>query len=151
MSGETLVAKLNLKKNAMKLFVALLFMSIFAILVDSGPSMHNPYYCYANDPIRPMLHRAGHATSYEIARRSNFTPLNPYESSNFQNSKINTFLRKKFLACTASRFWFLGVYSAWLPNVQAVQSMIDLGNSSVGQNLLHHQFNFFIKSSPGSR
>lgn len=52
-----------------------------AISADAGGSMHNPFYCYATDPIRPMTSMGGVITSYEAVRRFNFTTVNPYVSS----------------------------------------------------------------------
>lgn len=64
----------------MKSFVALVVLAI-AVSVDAGASMHNPFFCYASDPIRSMTNMGGVITSYEAVRRFNFTTVNPYLSS----------------------------------------------------------------------
>lgn len=65
----------------MKFVVALLGVLFLAVTADAGASMHNPFYCYATDPIRPMTNMAATVTSYEAIRRFNFTTVNPYRSS----------------------------------------------------------------------
>lgn len=55
-----------------------------AVTVDAGASMHNPFYCYATDPIRSMTNMASYIASYEAVRRFNFTTASPYRSSKSQ-------------------------------------------------------------------
>lgn len=64
----------------MKIFVALGVLA-FVISADAGPSMHNPHYCYATDPIRSTTLMASIFTSYEAIRRFNFSTVNPNTSS----------------------------------------------------------------------
>ncbi len=65
----------------MKFLVALGLFASLAISADAGASMHNSFYCYATDNIRPMTNMAATLTSYEAIRRFNFTTVNPYVSS----------------------------------------------------------------------
>lgn len=65
----------------MKFVVALLGVLYLTVKADAGASMHNPFYCYATDPIRSMTNMATGLTSYEAIRRFNFTTVNPYRSS----------------------------------------------------------------------
>lgn len=64
----------------MKFVVTLLGVLFLAVTADAGASMHNPFYCYATDPIRPSTNMAATVTSYEAIRRFNFTAVSPYRS-----------------------------------------------------------------------
>lgn len=64
----------------MRLLVALEIL-ILIISAETGPSMHNPHFCYTTDPIRSVATMNGIATSYEAVRRLNITTVSPYESS----------------------------------------------------------------------
>lgn len=65
----------------MKFFVAVLGLLSMSVSTDAGASMHNPFYCYTTDPIKPMSSMLATITSYEATRRFNFTTVNPYVSS----------------------------------------------------------------------
>ncbi|KAG4069951.1 hypothetical protein HA402_015175 [Bradysia odoriphaga] len=105
----------------MKFVVALLGVLFLAVTADAGASMHNPFYCYATDPIRPMTNMASVFTSYEAIRRFNFTTVNPYRST-----------------CTPSRFWYMGRYGARFPHPIGMQEMIDFAESSVQDDIVRN-------------
>lgn len=126
--------KLKLQLNiAMKFFVALGLLAL-VIVANAGVSMHNPFYCYMTDPIRPMTNMHATASSYEAVRRFNFTTTNPYISSEdsiiFYNYCyfVNDLL---CIACTPSRFWYIGRYGGRFPHPDLMQEIIDLMESSV--------------------
>lgn len=82
----------------MQLFVATFgLLSFFVISSDAGASMHNPFYCYANDNIRPQINIASLLTSYEAVRRFNFTTVNPYVSSKAFLTNWEYFVQKKWI------------------------------------------------------
>lgn len=64
----------------MKFFVVLITLML-TISADAGASMHNPFFCYANDTIRSMTNMFSVVTSYEAIRRFDFATVNPYASS----------------------------------------------------------------------
>lgn len=80
----------------MKFFVVLGVL-VSSILVDAGPSMNNPFFCYITDPIRSMTNMHATATSYEAIRRFNFTTVNPYISSKNTLELVNNFDKKELL------------------------------------------------------
>lgn len=63
------------------MLVVLLLILYLVAAINSGPSMHNPYFCYTTDPIRSFTNMFGGDTSYEAIRRFNFTTVNRYISS----------------------------------------------------------------------
>lgn len=48
----------------MKSLVALVLLA-----VDAGVSMHNPFYCYSSDTIRPLTRMGSTETAYEAVHR----------------------------------------------------------------------------------
>lgn len=64
------------KKARMTLVVAYLglLVSVFVISADAGVSMHNEFYCYSSDLIRPQTRMHGTRSSYEAIRRASFDP-----------------------------------------------------------------------------
>lgn len=88
------------------LSVAHLFVcSLIIILAESNVSMHNPFYCYSEDPIRPQLEMLAIQTSYESIRGQS---INPNVSS-----------------CTPSKFWMIGRHGTRLPNLNEVTNMLE--------------------------
>ncbi|KAG4073282.1 hypothetical protein HA402_008628 [Bradysia odoriphaga] len=81
--------------------------------------MHNPFFCYATDPIRSMTNMGSVITSYEAIRRFNFTTVNPYMST-----------------CSPSRFWYLGRYGSRLPVASTIQTMINFVESSIQEDIV---------------
>lgn len=67
--------------------------------------MHNPFYCYAEDPIRPQL--------------SMFSMENPYELVRGRNIDPNV------SSCTPAKFWFLGRSGTRLPNRYEIDLMFE--------------------------
>lgn len=74
------------------LFVLLLAV----ILTEGGVSVHNPFYCYSQDPIRPQNSWFGIHTAYETNRGQSI------------NANVST--------CSPSKFWFLSRHGTRWPN-----------------------------------
>lgn len=113
------------------------FFVIFAVLltalaVDAGHSMHNPFFCYMQDPIRSITDMHSTITSYEAIRRFNFTTVNPYVQT-YPNRKLKTFYQSPYIACTASRFWYLGRYGGRYPLLDNLNAIIAFAESSVSR------------------
>lgn len=85
---------LNLK---LKMFsVSQLFLiSLTIILTQGGVSVHNPFYCYSRDPIRPQNAWFGIHTSYESIR------------GQIINANVST--------CNPSKFWMLSRHATRWP------------------------------------
>lgn len=92
-----LVSRVLSLETAMKFFVVLFGVLFLAYTADAGASMHNPFYCYATDPIRPMTNMAATFTSYEAIRRFNFTTVNPYRSSKARSVTVTRNFENNFL------------------------------------------------------
>ncbi|KAG4068683.1 hypothetical protein HA402_002374 [Bradysia odoriphaga] len=63
---------------------------------DAGVSMHNPFYCYSEDPIKPQIGMFGTKSTYETSRGRNIDP------------NVST--------CTPSKFWLLSRHGTRLPS-----------------------------------
>lgn len=104
--------------TTMKYVAALLGVLFLAVTADAGASMHNPFYCYATDPIRPMTNMASTITSYEAIRRFNFTTVNPYRSSKaFSNvlSTVEKMLKNNFFSLCSVEILVLGTIRCTFP------------------------------------
>lgn len=66
---------------------ALVF-SVFFVLSSGSVSMHNPFYCHAEDPIRPQTQMFAQETPYETVR------------GRVIDATVST--------CTPSKFWLIG-------------------------------------------
>lgn len=51
-------------------FVILGCLLTLALVAEAGISVHNEFYCYSTDPIRPQTQMHATLTSYETVRRS---------------------------------------------------------------------------------
>lgn len=95
----------------MKLLLALVALLGLVALSEAGLSMHNPFYCYATDWIRPQRQFHSVRTSYEAVRR---TQVNPAVSS-----------------CTPAGFWYLGRHGGRNPETPVLETMFDLVESTL--------------------
>lgn len=87
------------------LSVHLLVFSVFFVLSNGSVSMHNPFYCYSQDPIRPQTGMFSTTTSYETNRGRNIDP-----------SVSN---------CVPSKFWMLSRHGTRLPNITELTIMFE--------------------------
>ncbi|XP_037024280.1 multiple inositol polyphosphate phosphatase 1-like [Bradysia coprophila] len=94
-----------------KLLVVLI-LSINSLLTNAGVSMHDPFYCYAQDPIRPQVGMFSSITSYETNRGHNMVDPN-----------VST--------CTPAKFWFVSRHGTRL------QSRSELENIFANNERLH--------------
>lgn len=92
---------------ASNLFVLLLAV----ILSGANVSMHNPFYCYTQDPIRPQIGMFATKSSYETNRGRSIDP--------------------NVSSCTPSKFWLLSRHGTRLP------SRTDLGKIFEHNERLH--------------
>ncbi len=95
----------------------LFLLSLAAIATDAGVSVHNPFYCYSEDPIRPQNAWFGIHTAYETARGQNI------------NANVST--------CDPAKFWMLGRHGTRWPNPTELNNIwanIRLRNETVS----HH-------------
>jgi hypothetical protein len=83
----------------------LLQLMLIIPFTTAGVSLHDPFYCYTSDPIKPQLERFSHLTSYETARGNSFNP------------SVST--------CTPSKFWFVSRYGTRLPNTGEINDIIN--------------------------
>lgn len=91
------ISNLQFKIIHIMITVAHLFVFLFAIvLTQAGVSVHNPFYCYSQDPIRPQNGWFGIHTSYETNRGQTI------------NANVST--------CNPSKFWMLGRHGTRWPN-----------------------------------
>lgn len=74
----------------------LLLLSLAIVLTECGVSVHDPFYCYTQDPIRPQNEWFGFHTGYETIRGRNI------------NANVST--------CNPSKFWLLSRHGTRWPN-----------------------------------
>lgn len=96
---------LSLSHAIMEASIVLLIASI--VSAEAGVSMHNPYYCYSRDPIRPQVEIFGSLSAYETHR----------------GQMIDTTAS----SCTPSKFWMLGRHGARLPSASELTSILNHG------------------------
>lgn len=84
------------------LIVFLAFSSSYA-----GVSMHNPYYCYSQDPIQPQVEIFGSLSAYETHR-----------GLNIDTSASN---------CNPSRFWMISRHGTRLPSTTELTNILNHG------------------------
>jgi len=92
----------------MMVFTTLLVATVALLSVEAQQSIHNPYYCYMTDPVKPQNGMHANFASYGSIRRPIVDP---------QTS-----------ACTPSRFWFLTRYADRMPFAGSMREMMDLAN-----------------------
>lgn len=76
--------------------VHIVVISLFVVVSNGSVSMHNPFYCYSEDPIRPQITMFATETPYERIRGQSIDP-------NVSN-------------CIPAKFWLAGRHGARLPN-----------------------------------
>lgn len=81
-------------------------LSLNILSTNAGVSMHNPYYCYAQDPIRPQVGMFSSITSYETNRGRN--TIDPEVSS-----------------CRPAKFWFVSRHGTRLQTRTELQNILD--------------------------
>ncbi|XP_037025319.1 multiple inositol polyphosphate phosphatase 1-like [Bradysia coprophila] len=74
----------------------LFVLSLATFLTDAGVSVHNPFYCYSQDPIQPQNAWFGIHTAYETIRGRNI------------NANVST--------CNPSKFWMISRHGTRWPN-----------------------------------
>lgn len=79
-----------------RLFYLLIISSLF-LLTNGGVSMHNNYYCYSKDPIRPQNGMFSTKTAYETNRGRNI------------DATVSS--------CTPSKFWLVNRHGTRLPSL----------------------------------
>lgn len=75
--------------------VRVLVSSLLFALCNGSVSMHNPFYCYAEDPIRPQNAMFSSETSYDLVRGRSIEP--------------------SVSSCTPSKFWLVGRHGTRIP------------------------------------
>ena len=89
-----------MNKLQFAIFFSLAFIGTFATV-----SVHNPFYCYAEDPIRPQIGMFSYVTSYETSRGQH---LEPNVSS-----------------CIPSKFWMVSRHGTRLPHAEYLEEMLE--------------------------
>lgn len=105
-----------------KLILVFILSITFAISKGSV-SMHNPFYCFATDPIRPQNQMFASKVAYEAVRGTRF--VNPVVSSNFLNRLLipSMDINKIFSACTPRKFFMYGRHGSRLPSTSDTTRM----------------------------
>lgn len=52
----------------------LFVVTMIIMLTEAGVSMHNPFYCFSQDPIRPQVGMFATTTAYETVRGQHINP-----------------------------------------------------------------------------
>jgi len=94
----------------MKVISILLVAALALLSVEGQQSIHNPYYCYSLDPVRPQNGMHSTQASYATIRRPLVDPL--------------------VSSCTPSRFWMLAREGGQFPFADTMTSIRDLWNST---------------------
>jgi hypothetical protein len=69
-----------------KILFAAISMIALAAFAEASVSVHNPFYCFSTDPIRPQNTMFSTITTYESVRGRNIVPVS---------------------TCTPTKFWAL--------------------------------------------
>lgn len=85
--------------------VHLLVFSLFFVLSNGSVSMHNPFYCYSRDPIRPQTGMFSTTSAYEINRGRNIDP--------------------SVSSCTPSKFWLISRHGTRLPSIPVLTNILE--------------------------
>lgn len=88
--------------------LAIILLSILSI-VSAQISTHDPFYCFATDPIRPQT--------------SMFTTISAYDQ--IRGNSLQTPLSN----CTPSRFWMIGRGGTRLPGEPEIQNLSNLSEN----------------------
>lgn len=84
-------------------FVVLGFLLALVLVADAGVSVHNEFYCYSIDPIRPQTQMHATLTSYETVRRTVDLPI----SSKISGDKITSRVMIIFYSLFSNAFEIL--------------------------------------------
>lgn len=89
---------------------AVYFVFLFVISIsNASPSQHNPFYCFAEDLIRPQRRLFNRFTHYDVNRGQNIDPT----ISN----------------CTPSKFWLYSRHGTRMPSVNQIANMVRYGEN----------------------
>lgn len=84
----------------------LIFLMIFAFSwTEAGVSIHNPFYCYTQDPIRPQIGMFATKSTYETNRGRDIDP--------------------NVSSCTPSKFWMLSRHGTRLPSSSDLRKIFE--------------------------
>lgn len=83
----------------------LFLISLALTLTHGSVSMHNPFYCFSQDPIRPQIGMFATTTAYETVRGQTIDP-------NVSN-------------CTPSKFWMVSRHGTRLPAVGNLMNILE--------------------------
>ncbi|KAG4078988.1 hypothetical protein HA402_001643 [Bradysia odoriphaga] len=83
----------------------LFFVSLAVMLTDGSVSIHNPFYCFSQDPFRPQIGMFATTTAYETVRGQ---AINPNVSN-----------------CTPSKFWLVSRHGTRLPAVGNLVNILE--------------------------
>lgn len=79
--------------------------SLAVMLIEGGVSVHNPFYCFSQDPIRPQVGMFATTTAYETVRGQSI------------NLNVST--------CTPSKFWLVSRHGTRLPAVANLVNILE--------------------------
>lgn len=82
-----------------------LFILLLVVLSDASVSMHNSFYCYTQDPIKPQIGMFGTKSTYETNRGHNIDPNVSH--------------------CTPSKFWLLSRHGTRLPSASDLRVIFE--------------------------
>lgn len=97
--------------------VHIFVISLYFAESNGGVSMHNPFYCYSQDPIRPQI--------------TMFAAETPYES--IRGRSINASVS----SCTPSKFWLVGRHGTRLPFASDLRLIFE-HSESLHRNILNN-------------
>lgn len=80
-------------------------LSLIIILTEGGVSVHNPFYCHSQDPIKPQI--------------GMFAIHSPYETIRGQSIDRNA------STCNPSKFWMLSRHGTRLPNANELTNILE--------------------------
>src|SRR5690349_24313728 len=86
-----------------KLFLFLVISII--VCANANISMHNPFYCYSKDPIRPQIGMFGTKSTYETSRGRSI------------DGNVSS--------CTPSKFWMLSRHGTRLPSATDLKEIFE--------------------------
>ena len=91
---------------ALRLILTIAFLITTIAWTDANISVHNPFYCFSHDPIRPQM--------------ANFATLAPYEAVRGQHIDPNV------SSCTPSKFWIFTRHGNRLPSIPEIENMLEI-------------------------
>lgn len=89
--------------------VHILVISLLFVLSNGSVSMHNTFYCYAEDPIRPQIAMFAAETPYELIRGRS--------------------IEANVSSCTPYKFWLVGRHGTVLPNLNDLRIIFEHSNT----------------------